>query len=55
MFYYMEAGKADFVSLSEEEWKKRLTEEQYYVTQQKGTERVFTWYVTIHQVPIVHV
>ncbi|KAM3212081.1 hypothetical protein ACQJBY_065271 [Aegilops geniculata] len=35
-------GKADNTSLSDEELKKRLTKEQYYVTRQKGTERAFT-------------
>ncbi|KAL6909921.1 hypothetical protein ACP4OV_001580 [Aristida adscensionis] len=35
-------GKVDYISLSEEEWKKRLTKEQYYITRQKGTERAFT-------------
>ncbi|KAF3332624.1 peptide methionine sulfoxide reductase B1 [Carex littledalei] len=37
-----DAEKANFTSLSEEEWKKRLTDQQYYVTRQKGTERAFT-------------
>ncbi|XP_039144192.1 peptide methionine sulfoxide reductase B1, chloroplastic [Dioscorea cayenensis subsp. rotundata] len=37
-----EAGKSNFTSLSEDEWKSRLTEEQYKVTRQKGTERAFT-------------
>jgi peptide-methionine (R)-S-oxide reductase len=30
-------------NLSEEEWKKRLTKEQFQVTRQKGTERVETF------------
>ncbi|CAN7083641.1 unnamed protein product [Brassica oleracea var. botrytis] len=37
-----EAAKSDFASISEGEWKKRLTPEQYYITRQKGTERAFT-------------
>lgn len=30
------------INLSEEEWKKRLTPEQYYVLRKNGTERAFT-------------
>ncbi|CAH8306257.1 unnamed protein product [Eruca vesicaria subsp. sativa] len=37
-----EGAKSDFASISEGEWKKRLTPEQYYITRQKGTERAFT-------------
>ena len=30
------------IQLSEEEWKKRLTEEEYYVLREEGTERPFS-------------
>lgn len=33
---------SDKIIKSEEEWKKTLTEEQFYVTRKKGTERPFT-------------
>uniref|UniRef100_A0A0E0HDW8 Peptide-methionine (R)-S-oxide reductase n=1 Tax=Oryza nivara TaxID=4536 RepID=A0A0E0HDW8_ORYNI len=36
-------GKPNYsTSLTDEEWRKRLTKDQYYITRQKGTERAFT-------------
>lgn len=37
-----EASKIDYSSISDQEWKKKLTAEQFYVARQKGTERAFT-------------
>lgn len=37
-----EASKTDYSSLTEEDWKTRLTPQQFYICRQKGTERAFT-------------
>ena len=37
-----EPEKVGRMELSEEEWKKRLSPEEYYILRQKGTERAFT-------------
>ncbi|KAM7492491.1 hypothetical protein LguiA_035412 [Lonicera macranthoides] len=37
-----ETGKTDYGSISDQEWKKKLTDEQFYITRKKGTERAFT-------------
>lgn len=34
---------------SEEEWKKELSEEQFYILRQKGTERPFTGKYNLHK------
>ena len=38
----IEQEKKYEVTKTEKEWKKLLTEEQYYVTREKGTERAFS-------------
>lgn len=45
----VDAAKERKLPLTDEQWKKVLTAEQYYVMRQKGTERAFTGkYATSH-------
>jgi len=37
-----EGGMSDKITKTDEEWRELLTEDQYHVTRQKGTERAFT-------------
>ena len=34
-------SKVDWQGMSDQQWQKRLTEEQFYVTRKRGTERAF--------------
>ncbi|MFX6536466.1 peptide-methionine (R)-S-oxide reductase MsrB, partial [Acinetobacter baumannii] len=36
------AENTNYSSVSDDEWRKRLTDNQFYITRQKGTERAFT-------------
>ena len=38
----------NFSALTDEEWKKRLTPEQYAITRKKGTERAFSGFVLMN-------
>jgi len=42
------------MNISEDEWKKKLTEDQYYVLRKKGTERPFTGKFNSHFEPGVY-
>lgn len=50
-----EFSKEDFVKPSDEELRKRLTAEQYRITQQNGTERAFTGEYDKHYKPGIYV
>src|SRR4051794_14481402 len=39
---YHTTQRSDAVNKTDEQWKKELTDEQYHILRQKGTERAFT-------------
>jgi peptide-methionine (R)-S-oxide reductase len=41
-FSQKDSSNMNEIYKTDEEWKKQLTNEQYYITRQKGTERPFT-------------
>ena len=51
----VESAKARTVPMTDEQWKKVLTPEQYNVMREKGTERAFTGkYATSHAAGVYH-
>lgn len=46
---YMEEKSTFNYQLTDEEWKQKLTPEQYYVLRQKGTERPHTGKFNLHK------
>lgn len=42
--YNTETDNINYSSISDEEWRKRLTDEQFYIARKKGTERAFNGY-----------
>jgi methionine-R-sulfoxide reductase len=51
----MEENKTFNYQLSEEEWKQKLSPEQFYILRQKGTERPFTGKYNFHKEKGVYV